>query len=167
MQETLQQILSSFDANDSNETKEPDKPKETLEARFARERIEYSGRIKEMSDRMKDIFKVSELMVDIYTERQRAVEYYHYLISIFKKVSRAYTKEWSEKYQHYSFKSQVRFPNERTKELQILSEMSDIVEKREEIENHAKFISQTIGTIDNIIYGIKYKVEIEQISRGK
>jgi len=147
--------------------KEPDKPKETLETRFAKERIEWTGKIKDMSDRMKDIFKVSELMVDIYTERQRAVEYYHYLISIFKKVSRAYTKEWSEKYQHYSFKSQVRFPNERTKELQILSEMSDIVEKREEIENHAKFINNTIGTIDNLIYGIKYKVEIEQISRGK
>jgi len=165
MSETLQQILSSFEVQ--TDPKEPDKPKETLETRFAKERIEWTGKIKDMSDRMKDIFKVSELMVDIYTERQRAVEYYHYLISIFKKVSRAYTKEWSEKYQHYSFKSQVRFPNERTKELQILSEMSDIVEKREEIENHAKFINNTIGTIDNLIYGIKYKVEIEQISRGK
>ena len=165
MSETLQQILSSFEVQ--TDPKEPDKPKETLETRFAKERIEWTGKIKDMSDRMKDIFKVSELMVDIYTERQRAVEYYHYLISIFKKVSRAYTKEWSEKYQHYSFKSQVRFPNETTKELQILSEMSDIVEKREEIENHAKFINNTIGTIDNLIYGIKYKVEIEQISRGK
>jgi len=164
MPETLQQILNSFDSIGS---KEPEPAKETLEARFARERIEWSGKIKEMSDRMKDIFKVSELMVDIYTERQRAVEYYHYLISIFKKVNRAYTKEWSEKYQHYSYKSQVRFPNERTKELQILSEMSEIVEKREEIDNHAKFINNTIGTIDNLIYGIKYKVEIEQISRGK
>jgi len=145
----------------------PQAKKETLRKKFENERLAWTAKIQEMSQKMRDIFKVNDLMVDIYTERQRAVEYHHYLVSVFKAVNRTYTKKWADRYQYYSYKSQIRFPNERTKELQIQSEMGEISETREELDNHIKFISQTISTIDNLIYGIKYKVEIEQISRGK
>jgi hypothetical protein len=116
---------------------------------------------------MKDVFKVSELQTTIYTERQRAVEYYYYLLTVLSKVSKAYRKQFAEKYDYYSFKSQIRFPNEKVKEIQILSELGDIVEKRETLDNHSKFMNSTIESIDKLIYGIKYKVEIEQISRGR
>jgi len=141
--------------------------KENLEQRFNRERSEWSDKIKFMSEKMKDIFKVSELMTSIYTERQLAVEYYHLLFSVLAKVSKKYRKQWAEKYDFYTYKSQKRFPNEKLKEIQILSEIEEIVEKRELLENQLKFINNTIQTIDNLIYGIKYKVEIEQISRGR
>ncbi len=161
MSETALQIQDYFDSLKEN-------PKdETLEERFSRERIEWSRKIKDMSDRMKDIFRVSELMTIIYTERQLAVEYNHYLLSVFSKLNRKYRQEFAKKYDHYSFHSQKRFPNEKTKEIQIMADLNDMVEKRDELDIHLKFISNTINTIDNLIYGIKYKVEIEQISRGK
>jgi len=144
-----------------------EKLEETLEQRFAKERVQWSEKIKSMSDKMKDIFKVSELMTEIYTERQLAVEYYHFLLVTLSKINKKYRKQWAEKYDYYSYKSQKRFPNEKTKELQILSDIEDIVEKRELLDIHLKFMNSSIGTIDNLIYGIKYKVEIEQISRGK
>lgn len=148
-------------------TKEDNKEKETLESKFARERLEWSGKLESMSAQMKDVFKVSELQTTIYTERQRAVEYYYYLLSVLSKVSKSYRKQFAEKYDYYSFKSQIRFPNEKVKEIQILSEIGDIVEKREALDNHSKFMNSTIESIDKLIYGIKYKVEIEQISRGR
>jgi len=140
---------------------------ETLEQRFSRERSEWTVKIQAMSAKMKDIFKVSELMTEIYTERQISVEYYHMLLTMLSKLNISYRKQWTEKYDFYSWKSQKRFPNEKTKELQILSEISDLTRKRELLDTHIKFTSATIGTIDNLIYGIKYKVEIEQISRGR
>lgn len=142
-------------------------PEKTLEQRFAEERSLWTNKIQTMSSKMQNVFKVSELLTDIYTERQIAVEYYHLLLTALSKVTKIYRKQWSEKYDHYSYHSQKRFPNERTKELQILSDIGDIVEKRELIDGHLKFINNTINTIDNLIYGIKYKVEIEQISRGR
>jgi hypothetical protein len=143
------------------------KKEETLEVKFAKERLEWSAKLDTMSAQMKDVFKVSELLTTVYTERQRAVEYYYYLLSVLSKVSRIYRKQFAEKYDYYSFKSQVRFPNERVKEVQILSEIEDIVAKREAIDNHSKFINSTIDSIDKLLFGIKFKVEIEQISRGK
>lgn len=165
MSETPLQIPSSFDEFfQDTEKKEEKSP---LEERISKERLEWSNKIEEMSQRMRKVFELNELMTYVYTERQRAVEYYHYLISILSKINRSYRKKWSEKYNYYSFISQKRFPNEKTKELQILSELDDIVRKRDIIDNHSKFIERTIGTIDNIIYGIKYRIEIEQIARGK
>lgn len=159
--------LDKINVDDLIHKDEQEKNEIFLEDRFTKERLSWTEKIRNMSEKMKDIFKVKDLMTEIYTERQIAVEYYHYLISMFSKINRKYRSTWSQKYEYYSYKSQKRFPNEKTKELQILSEMSDILKIRESIDNHLKFINNTISTIDNLIYGIKYKVEIEQISRGK
>lgn len=146
----------------------PEVPKEEqIEDKFAKERLEWSGKIAQMSEQMKSVLKVSELMTNIYTERQRCVEYYHYLLSILIKINREYRKKYSERWDFWSYKSQIRYPNNTALDNKIKTELSDVLEKRELIDNHAKFMDKTISTIDNIIYALPKRIEIEQISRGK
>ena len=140
---------------------------ESLEDRFARERLEWSEKIAEISKKMKQVFEIPELMTTLYTDRQRAVEYYHYLITLMIGMNKTYHKAYAEKYDYYTNKIQIRYPNESTKHNRILVDLADIVEKREMVNNHSKFIDRTIGTLDNIIFAIPRRVEIEQISRGK
>lgn len=147
--------------------KEEKKNQETLEIRFERERLQWSNTVAEMSAKLKKIGEIQELVTVVYTERQRALEYFHYLISLLSRINRSYRKQYAQKYEHYSFQSQKRFPNENTKNNQILSEMEEIVSHREALDNHAKFMEGTIKTIDNLIYGIKSRIDVEQISRGK
>jgi len=141
--------------------------KESLEIRFAKERLDWSNKIAELSGKMKKIFDIPILMTDIYTERQRCVEYYHYLITLLIQINREYKKQYSERHDYWTHKSQLRYPNESSKNMKISHELADIVTKRETLDNHAKFILSTISTIDNIIYAIPKRVEVEQISRGK
>jgi hypothetical protein len=143
------------------------KPDESLEDRFSRERLEWSEKIAQISLQMKNIMAIAELMTTLYTERQRAVEYYHYIISLMNGLNKSYNKAYAEKYDYYTTKSQIRYPNETTKMNKIRVDLADIIEKRQALENHSKFIDRTIGTIDNIIFAIPKRVEIEQISRGK
>lgn len=171
MEEEKNQIPISFDdfmnpQVDSKDTKDLSE-KETWEKRFFDERIQWTNRVRQLSEYLKNVMKISELMATIYTERQLAAEYYHYLISLLIKINRTYRKGYADKYEFYSYKSQKRFPNETTKNNQILSELADIVERRESLENHSKFMDTTIKSIDNIIYAIKSRIEIEQIARGK
>ena len=166
MGETPLQISSFDDFIKRDQEESTNKEQESLETRLSNERLEWSSKIEVMGKKMKNVLGLTELMVEVYTERQRAVEYYHYLISITSRLSKSYRKQWAQKYDHYTYNSQKRFPNEKSKELHILSEISEVVSKREAIDNHSKFIDNTIKTIDNIIYGIKYRIEIEQISRG-
>ncbi len=163
-------IPDSFDEfmNPEPETTKEDKSeKDTLEERFFRERMAWSGKIKEMSAKLSKTALVAELMTEIYTERQRALEYYHYIISLLIKINKNYNKSYSEKYKFYSYTSQERFPNETSKNMRILAELADLKEKREVLDNHSKFMDGTTKTIDNIIFGLKSRIEIEQIARGK
>ena len=145
----------------------PDVPKEeSLEDKFARERLEWSGKIDEMTKKVKPVFEIPELMTYLYTERQRAIEYYHYLISLMITMNRKYNAAYMERQEYYTTKAQIRYPNESTKHTKILVDLADMVEKRAVVDNHSKFMTQTISTIDNIIWAIPKRVEIEQIARG-
>jgi len=162
------QIPSSFndffvaEVNNATEQKQL-----TLEEKFSQERNNWTKRIREMSVKMKKIFDIQELMGTVYNDRQLALEYYHMLLSLLIRVNKEYRAQYTKKYDHYSFGSQKRFPNETTKNNQILSEMEDIISKKESMNNMLKYMESTVKTIDNIIYGMKYRIEIEQISRGK
>lgn len=141
--------------------------KETLDDQFARERLEWSTKVENMGFQMKKVTNIPELMTEVYTERQLCVEYYHYLISVLIKLNRKYKKEYADKYDYWSFKSQIRYPNESAKNNKIQTELADSLIQRETVENHSKYIDKTISTIDNIIYAIPKRIELEQISRGK
>jgi len=143
------------------------KPEESLEDRFSRERLEWSDKVAQMSEKMRKIMEIPELMTYLYTERQRAVEYYHYLISLLINVNKKYNSSYAERQDYYTNKTQVRYPNESTKHNRIQVDLQDLVEKRAILDNHSKFISSTIQTIDNIIFAVPRRVEIEQIARGK
>ena len=140
---------------------------ESLDARFARERLEWSEKIADMSSKMKNVLQVAELMTTLYTERQRAVEYYHYLISLMIPMSRKYKAAYAERFDYYTNKVQVRYPNESSKHNRIEVDLAELIENRAMLDNHSKFIDRTIGTIDNLIFAIPKRVEIEQITRGK
>ena len=143
------------------------KTETSLAGKFADERLEWNETVEKLSGKMKKIFDIPTLMTEIYTERSRCLEYYHYLISISIKLNRNYRAQQVEKYEFWTHKSQIRYPNETSKNNKILTQLADIVEQRETIDNHAKFILSTVSTIDNIIYAIPKRVEIEQMSRGK
>lgn len=147
--------------------REEEAEKETLEEQFTRERLEWSAKVENMGFQMKKVTNIPELMTNIYTERQRCVEYYHYLISILIKLNKKYKQEYADKYDFWSFKSQIRYPNETAKNNKIQTQLADLLLQREMIENHAKYMDKTASTIDNIIYAVPKRIELEQISRGK
>ena len=158
--ETLNNIEEIIKEEEVNQSR-------VLEARFTKERLELTEKIKKMSKKLRNLQELNDLLTEIHTERQQAVEYYHYLEFIISKITIKYKKQWAERYDYYTYQHQKRFPNERTKEIQILTDLSDIVLKRELLETHRKFIDSSIKTIDNITYGINHKIRIEELSKGK
>ena len=153
--------------NPVTESQKDKSEKETLEDRFGRERIEWGGKIKGMSQKLRKTLDVAELMTEVYTERQLALEYYHYLISLLIRVNKKYNRSYSDKYKFYKYESQERLPSDKLIQIRINRELQDIKERREVFDNHAKFMDGTIKTIDNIIFGMKSRIDVEQIARGK
>ena len=140
---------------------------EKLSKQFEAERADWKEKVANLNKKMKNIMSVSELMTEVYTERQLCLEYYHYLVSKLVEVNREYRRRYAERHDFWSYKSNIRYPNETSKNNKIQVELADLLQKRELIENHSKYILRTVETIDNIIYAIPRRIEIEQIARGK
>lgn len=141
-------------------------PDENLKDRFKRERKEWSAKVKELSASLKNVLDIPTLMVDLYSERQRAADYHHYIISILIGINRKYRAQYNDRYEYYTLKSQIRYPNETTKNTRILHELAEIVEQRETLDNHAKFMTEVKISIDAIIYAVNNRVKTEEIIRG-
>lgn len=139
---------------------------ETLEERFNKERLEWNAKIKDMSSKLKRFVEIPELMTTLYTERQTALEYYHYLMSLLINVNKKYKTQFTEKYDFYTTKSQIRYPNETMKQNKIQSDLIDLVQKREILENHAKFMLGVKESVDQIVWAVSKRIDAEKILRG-
>lgn len=137
-----------------------------IEERFDKERKDWVTVIDEMSQKMKNMEKLSELMLTIYTDRQRCAEYHSYLLSKLININRIYRQKYTERFEYWTWRSNIRYPNNNALNTKILTELDQILKKRELIDNHSKYIATTLSTIDNIIYAVPKRVEIEKIKKG-
>ena len=138
---------------------------EELYARFKSEREEWTTRIREMSERLKDIYKVAELQTDVYSYRQIAVEYCHTLLTHLSKVNHVFRSKKIERWEHYTRNYDLRMDKD-PKELHILVDIAEVNERKELLQNHLDYFRETIRTIDTISYGIKHRIQLEEYKRG-
>jgi hypothetical protein len=123
---------------------------DTLAARFRKEREEWISKIQEFSDNLRTVSQIGELMVEVYSQRQIAVEYSHTLMSHIIKINKIYREKKHEKYIYYTQNYDVRLDKD-AREGHIGYDLTEIIEKRDMVQNHLDYFRETIKTIDNII----------------
>lgn len=138
---------------------------ESIYQRFKAEREEWSTKIGEFSQRLKDIYAVGELLTDIYSQRQIALEYAHTLMSHITKVNRIHRERWIERFEFYSRNYDVRLDKDAKYE-HISRDLAEVVERRELLQNHLEYMRETVRTIDNIGFGVKHRISLEEYRRG-
>lgn len=150
------------------ETPEPtqhNSSNDPIYSRFRKEREDWSEKVTDMSDRLKDIHHLSDLMTEIYSSRQIAVEYSHTLMSHLSKINRIYRERRVERYDHYTRNYDMRLDKDPKNDL-INTDLGDIVERRELLQNHLDYFRETVRTIDTLCYGIKHRMALEEYRRG-
>lgn len=135
-----------------------------LQEKFDKERKEINGRITELSKQIKNVNGLENLQVDVYSYRQQLVEKYHYLISILSRVNMAVRKKKKKKLLFYDNNYQIKLDKKDRLDF-IMIDLEKEYIKKQEIENHIKFISESMKTVDNIIFGIKHRISIEEYKR--
>jgi hypothetical protein len=138
---------------------------EALFARFKAEREEWTTRIRDMSERLKDIYKVAELQTDVYSYRQIAVDYSHTLMTHLSKVNQIFRAKKIERWEHYTRNYDLRMDKD-PKELHILVDIAEVNERKELLQNHLEYFRETVRTIDTLTYGIKHRIQLEEYKRG-
>lgn len=140
------------------------KDDDSLNIRLYNERIEIKQKILDLSKRIKDISYIHELQVDVYSERQVLLERYHYLATLLAKQNAKLRKLIKKRNEYYSNEYQFSTTPKQKDEC-IKADLSNDYDVKEELENQIKYISGSMSTIDNIIFGIKHRIDIEEYRR--
>lgn len=160
MQETEETGLNLNSFNTEEEKKSLDIP-----ARFVQERDEWTKTIKNISLRFKRVEDLAEVQIDLYSTRQDIVEYMYRLGAIQSKVKKKWMSEYKKAYDdlslnqdlRYTDKEKAKFAEEKTGELKTHLDI---------FQNHIDFFKESIKTIDNMVFGVKHRIEIEDFKRG-
>lgn len=132
---------------------------------FEKERSEWKEKVQVIAMHMKDIKTLSKAQVDLFSERQILLEYSHKLVSIISKLNSKIRVERAKKLKDYSERSDIRYGSNE-KNILIDGDLTGISEKIELVENHRKFIDQTVQTVDHMLYGVRQRISLEDYLRG-
>lgn len=135
----------------------------TLEEYIALHQQQWSNLINDLNAKMKKFADLIDLQNAIYGKRQDATDYYFSLLSKLSNLSRDYKAKYSQKYNYYKTQSQIRYSSESSINAQIDSDLKDDKYQIELLEQHAKYMAETVKTIDSLIYGITSRIRIEEL----
>lgn len=140
---------------------------QTLEEQLSKLQDKWTDIVKELNDNMKTISSLDNLMNDVYTKRQEAIDVYYGTFKILAARTRDYKIKSANLYNNIKSGSNgIRYTNENAITTQIESTLYAEKETIDLLTNFTNFLKETIQTIDNIIYGINAKLKIYEMLNG-
>lgn len=137
---------------------------ETLNA----QRAFWVEEITNLSEGLKTMSKLDEMLNTVYIKRQKAVDFYYAMNSVILKQTREYKTLYNNAFNAIKVNGYngLRFSSDQAIARQVENDLQDKKEVIDLLTNHNNFMKETIQTIDNIIYGINQKVKIHALLNG-
>ena len=130
---------------------------------FEKNRTYWKDVILSMAKKLSDMNKISEVQVELYSNRQLVLEHSHYLQSLLFKVNKNYKKSLGKKWDDYITGSRKMKMGETN--VLVEAATAEFKEKIDVIQSQIEYMQETIKSIDNIIYGIRYRIQLEDYRR--
>jgi hypothetical protein len=135
--------------------------KQKIAARFQEKRSEVSKEIQENISYLSNLKDLKKAQVNMLSLRQRLLEDNHTLLEHVTILRKKYREDRANEMENLSRNLQIRYQaNEKT--VVIEGKTSAIKESLEIFETQVSFFNESIKTIDNIIFGIKTRLDIEK-----
>ncbi|CAB4175543.1 hypothetical protein UFOVP972_242 [uncultured Caudovirales phage] len=138
-----------------------DETKSKISKKFQDRRAEVSKEIYENIEKLSNLKTLKEAQVNMLSLRQRLLEDNHTLFEHITILRKKYRDDRSIEMENISKNLQIRYQaNE--KNIVIEGRTSPTKEALEIFENQVSFFTESIKTIDNVIFGIKTRLDIEK-----
>jgi len=137
---------------------------ETIEERFRRERIEWRDNVAKMGKKLGKIEDLISLEIEVYSNRQIALEYSHSIMFTLSRVNAKIRTLKKNKFLFYTNTYDLKLDKD-MKNLFISTDLEKNIVRQELLNNHLTYIKSTIDTIDKIIFGLKWRLDIEKYKR--
>lgn len=133
-----------------------------ISEKFKSKREEVSKEILVSIEKMASFKGLKEVQVNMLSMRQRLLEDNHTLLEHLTVLRKKYRAERSTQMEDISTNLQTRYQyNEKT--VIIDGKTTATKEAIDIIENQIAFFNDSIKTVDNVLFGIKTRVDIEKV----
>ena len=146
--------------NKVEEPKENKTEKSDLGSKFDSDRQRWKTVILTMAKKMLEMGKMTELQVELYSNRQIVLEESHYLQSLLAKVIKAYKKSQGSKYNDYLTGDRKMKMGETN--LLVEAATAELKEQIDLIQSQIEYLNDTKKNIDNMIFGLGHRIELEK-----
>lgn len=132
---------------------------------FKRSRAEFNDKIIASIHDMRDTHKLVDVKVQMLSTRQRLLEDSHTLLDTLTDLRKKYRIQKGKAYDNIVNNIQLRMKTTGEKEAIVegTSEIAELRNKIEILENQTQYYSESIRTVDGILYGIRTRLEIEKM----
>lgn len=139
----------------------------TLDDKLIAMQNDWTNDIQQLNEKMKSIPKLNELLSEIYTKRQNAVDLYFGMMKVLAAQTRIYKAKYATIYNNIKCgQNNIRYTNETSLNIQVESQISDEKAVIDMLTNFTGYMKETIQTIDNMIYGINNKIKVHELING-
>lgn len=153
--EELDNEINDKDLTDS------EKAKLTLNQKFKAKRSEITRDIQLSIDKLSNLKTLKDAQVNMLSLRQRLLEDNHTLLEHLSKLRKRFREEKAKQMESLSTNMQMRYQSTEKNTI-IEGRTSTTKEMLELFENQIQYFTESIKTVDNVIFGIKTRLDIEK-----
>ncbi len=122
--------------------------------------------ITDLNTRMKKIENLPDIQGELFVQRQICVDYYYKVLRMISEQQKQYRPKYAAKYNDYKMRSQIRYNSDAAINAQIQSDLSGLLCDIELMNNHGKYMQETLRTLDDMIYSINNRIQLEKLIKN-
>ena len=135
--------------------------KDRISDKFTEERNNISLDIRRNVEKLSNIKNFKEVQIFFLSTRQRLLEENHTLLEHLSKLKRNYRDKKGKAWESVS-NLNMRYQAHEKKVI-VDGKITNIQETIEIIENQISFFNESIKTVDNVLFGLKTRLDLEKL----
>jgi hypothetical protein len=155
-------LVKFFDTHDTMDAKTLI---EKLIKVLAKQRQEYNKDILDNILKLKSIKSLNELHINCLTLRQRLLEDSHILLDKLVNLRKDYKQNKGDAYNYINNNVQIKLKSQEEKSAIVEGRLNvnETKSKMEIMDNQILFYNESIKTMDQILYGLKTRIDVEKL----
>ena len=154
----------NIQTNVQQESVQQNKP--PLQIHIEEREKEWLIKISKLNEQLKTLEGIRDLQTTIVTERQIAVDYYYKVLRMLSTLNKEYRPKYVDTYDYFKTRSDIRLNSDQAIAAHVQGKLASSLMDIELMNNHAKYMQETIKSIDDIIYAIQNRLQLEKLIKG-
>jgi len=134
---------------------------QNISEKFKIERENYSLEIRRNIEKLNNIKDLKEAQIFFLSTRLRLLEDNHTLIDSLSRLKKAYREKKGKEWESVSNQN-IRYQSHEKKVI-VEGKTTNMQETVEIIENQIAFMDGSIKTVDNVLFGLKTRLDLEKL----